>query len=252
MCVFCGSPADSKEHVFARRLIDRMQLNQYPVRLGHRLENDVKFRPRHSLNALRCRAVCGSCNNGWMSELEAWFQKAAGDLVEPTWPILADAMIEELQRQGRMLAKWCLKTAIMIDRSGIRPKIPPSIASKLFDDLLPPSLNVQLAKIRSAGLESRFAPGFMMMNGDEPIAWRGHKEGLAFQTLIQLNHLGIRVFCAPQARAFHVRPDVMLIRAYPPRKFSSADHFQYDSLNQFMSNLVLKVGTDSRGRSIFQ
>jgi hypothetical protein len=92
----------------------------------------------------------------------------------------------------------------------------------------------------------------MIMNGDGPIAWQSHREGLAFQALIQLNHLGIRAFCAPEAQAFHIKPEVMLIHVYPPRKFSSVNLFQYESLEQFMSNLVLEVGKASAGNSIFQ
>jgi hypothetical protein len=187
-----------------------------------------------------------------MRKLEEWFLVAAGHLVEPEWPKLADAMIEQLQREGRMFAKWCLKTAIMIDAAGIRHKIPDSFARELFNDRLPQSLNVHLAKIKSTGLESHFAPGFMIVNGDSPIAWQSHKEGLAFQTLVQLNHLGIRAFCAPEAQAFHIKPDAMLIHVHPPRKFSSINLFQYESLEQFMSNLVLKAGMDSTGNSVFQ
>jgi hypothetical protein len=65
--------------------------------------------------------------------------------------------------------------------------------------------------------------------------------GSAFQTVIQLNHLGIRVFCAPEADAAYLRPDLMLIRAYPPLRFST-DNFAYESLDQFPANLLAFAG----------
>ena len=52
-----------------------------------------------------------------MSDLEAWFQSAGGLLVESTWPMLADTLLSMLQ--GDQIAKWALKTAIMLDQSGM-------------------------------------------------------------------------------------------------------------------------------------
>ena len=44
-CIFCGGAANSREHIIAQRIIDRMQLRQYPVRQGHRLGNALNLRP---------------------------------------------------------------------------------------------------------------------------------------------------------------------------------------------------------------
>jgi hypothetical protein len=220
-----------------------MELADYPIRMGHRVEDKVTLRPTHGLAALTVKRVCRKCNNGWMSELEAWFLRRAGYLVEPTWPLLADAMIEQVQVEAERLACWGLKTAIMIDRSGISPKIPDSFASDLFKGNLPNSLRIDLATIKTTGLGCRNAPGFSVQNGDQPIAWQSRDDGLAFQTVLQLNHLGIRVFCAPNAEAAYIRPDLMIVRAYPPQKFSTTKNFAYDSLEQFRANLLLVAST---------
>jgi hypothetical protein len=229
--------------VFANWLIERMQMKSYPIRIGHRVETELSLRPKsHGLASLTVKAVCRTCNGGWMSKLESWFQRAAGRLVEPTWPVLADAMVECLQSEGEKMATWCLKTALMIDQSGMSPKIPTSVASDLFAERLPSGLRVDLARIKSPGFSCLTAPGFVTKNGNQQIGWQSRKDGLAFQTVLQLNHLAIRVFCAPEANPAYVRPDLMLVRAYPAQRFSSINDFSYDSIEQFRANLLLVAG----------
>jgi hypothetical protein len=242
VCVFCGNLADSREHVFGQELIKRMRLGNGAVRYGHRLEDKVQWRPEHDAGSLVCRMVCKNCNNGWMSELESWFLNNAGFLIEPEWPRLADLMIEELQKEGRTLAKWALKTAIMIDRAGIKRMIPDSLTSDLYNDVLPASLRVDLAQISERAFLTRVAPGFMISNGGGPIDWQSHKDGLAWQVLIQLNHFAIRVFCAPDSKARHINPDCTVIHAYPAEKILQ-NRYVYPSLDQFMANLWLEVGS---------
>jgi len=238
-CIFCTQNADSKEHVFGQALIERMKLTTYPVRTGHRLQNTFQLRREHGLDSLRCRVVCRKCNNGWMSELEGWFLRRVGFLIEPQWPRLADTMIEALQTESRTLAKWALKTAIMVDKAGLKKTmIPDSFATGLFNDILPDSLKVDLGEIARAAFAARIAPGFMMSNGGRPIAWQSHKDGLAFQAGFQLNHLGVRIFCAPGTHANHVNPRSTVMRMFPPERIPQ-NHYVYESLDQFIANLVL-------------
>lgn len=173
-------------------LTERMQLTNYPVRAGHRLQATVRLRPQHGLGALRCRVVCRKCNSGWMSALEGWFLQRAGHLVEPNWPRLADAMIEALKSESRTFAKWALKTAILVDRAGLADKvmIPGSFATDLYNDILPDSLKIDLAEITPAAFAARTARGFMMSNGGGPIQWQSHTNGLSFQSAIQCCVLG--------------------------------------------------------------
>ena len=218
-----------------------MGLEDYPIRIGHRVEDELSLRPNsHGLRALTVKAVCKSCNNGWMSELESWFQKAGGFLVESTWPKLAQTFIEFLQLEAGKMAAWSLKTAIVIDRAGMRPKIPSSVPLHLFKGEFPNCLRVDLGYIKSVGVGCHTIPGFVTQNGNHPLAFQSRHDGMAFQTVFQLNHLGVRVFSAPDAESGYIRPDLMLIRVYPPRKFSNI--FEYQSLEQFQANLVIAAG----------
>jgi hypothetical protein len=240
-CIFCGEAVNSKEHVFAEWLIERMGLEDYPVRIGHRVEDELSLRPNsHGLRALTVKAVCKRCNSGWMSELESWFQKAGGFLVESTWPKLAQTFIEFLQLEAEKMAAWSLKTAIMIDRAGMHPKIPSSVPSHLFTGAFPNCLRVDLGYIKSAAVGCHTIPGFVTQNGNQPLGFQSRADGMAFQTVFQLNHLGVHVFSAPDAASAYIRPDLMLIRVYPPLKFSNI--CEYQSLAQFQGNLVVAAG----------
>ena len=112
-CLFCGAAADSREHVFALRLCERAGAEKYPVVAGLSTEGKEPITRNESLiQNVTVRHVCTECNNGWMSELEAWFLLRLGYLIEPQWPKLALAMIEELKSERSRLAQWLMKTAI--------------------------------------------------------------------------------------------------------------------------------------------
>jgi hypothetical protein len=147
-CIFCAQAADSEEHPIALWLIERMQVDTVPIRVGKRTASDIEARTAHLLRNLSVRKVCGSCNNGWISALETWFQQAGGFLVEPNWPKLADTIISNVQ--GDFLAKWALKTVIMLDQAGLTaPVISASFANDLFNALDCPALG-HPATVRAA------------------------------------------------------------------------------------------------------
>ncbi len=93
-CVFCVARADSKEHVFAKRLVKRMKRIDFEVETGHWTYGECPIsRPAHRLNTFMVGKTCIACNNGWMNPWEAWFEENLGLLIEPTWPPPADTII---------------------------------------------------------------------------------------------------------------------------------------------------------------
>jgi hypothetical protein len=116
VCVFCGAPADTAEHVWpawARPLIEAREhtrihpYHRFVVQDDHEDEHDTWDQPANSMTA---KVVCASCNNGWMSDLEG----AAKPMLEP---MLGDH--GRLLHQGgqETLAAWALKTAMMVDQT---------------------------------------------------------------------------------------------------------------------------------------
>src|SRR5579864_3557575 len=74
-CVFCGTSlkgSRTREHVFPRWLLRERNLADVQISPTHwRVEDRTAASVRrHTLNNLVTSRVCGSCNNGWMSELE--------------------------------------------------------------------------------------------------------------------------------------------------------------------------------------
>jgi hypothetical protein len=205
VCVFCGRPGGNVEHIIAQWLIDRMQAREYPIVVGLRREDSLKSRPAHRLNTYTTKCVCETCNNGWMSELESWSQRNLGSLVEPDWPKLAAEMLKHGLSENEQLARWSLKTAITMDQNTLtRNVIDESYAKALAAGELPADLIVEIGDIADGGVGGIVSQGFWVRNGGRPPEWQEHKEKQAFKVVIQLNHLAIRVFRAPSARATYL------------------------------------------------
>ena len=206
-CVFCGSPADSKEHVFALRLCNRAGAEKYSVVAGLSVEGRENVtRPAHIVQNVQVRHVCAKCNNGWMNDLEAWFEKRLGFLIEPDWPGFAlPGIIEALKSERNMLAQWLMKTAITFSLATIRGENPvefvPAVTHKLKQGILPENCWVDLAYSKTVptivgGAITRI---FHVKNGGEPIQDKVSNDGFNF--IVEFNHLLLRI---AQARSVQI------------------------------------------------
>ena len=122
-CVFCNSPATSKEHIWpnwaARHISPSAPVDHYlnVVEEGW-LDTDRSW-PQKQFT-MTVRAVCETCNNGWMAELEGHVKP----FFEAALDGQADVLSVDLQRD---LAAWALKTLMMVEsqQSPDAPVIPP-------------------------------------------------------------------------------------------------------------------------------
>jgi hypothetical protein len=111
-CLACGttsSPA-SREHVFARWLLEELAAKDLAIGLFRDLGNGTSQRQRSDirLDSFKLKRVCESCNNGWMSGLE--------DLAKPfiLGIIKGGRKLPSFdEEERRTLAKWAGKTAII-------------------------------------------------------------------------------------------------------------------------------------------
>ena len=109
-CVFCGAPGTSREHVFAS-WIAALFADATPFTLTKSLgRTNVTTKDL----GVSLRAACAKCNNEWMSEFEVRAK-----------PVLVPAMRGEqaswAQDDQERVARWALKTALMLDRSRPEP-----------------------------------------------------------------------------------------------------------------------------------
>lgn len=242
-CVFCGEPGGNVEHIIAQWLIDRMDAREYPIVVGLRREDGLKSRPAHRLNTYTTKCVCEACNNGWMSELESWFQKNFGTLVEPEWPLLGAEMLRHGLTEHERLAKWALKTAITMDQNTMTQNvIDDSCAKQLGAGQLADGLIIEIGHIADGGVGGIVSQGFGVRNGGRPPEWQEHKEKQAFKVVIQLNHLAIRVFRAPGARPTWYGPGGRLpLRCYPQPQDPYRGDFRFHDLFEFDRVLELET-----------
>ena len=108
-CIFCGKPADSKEDLFPRWILKRVNTRE-PLRrqLGTappEITDDQE---------VRIPCACQRCNNTWMSRMETTVKKFMG-------PMIDDFSLPLDRQYQQNLAEWAVKCAMCIDTVDVRP-----------------------------------------------------------------------------------------------------------------------------------
>jgi len=254
-CVFCGSPADSKEHVFSKRLCKRAGAVKYPVIAGLSVEGQENVtRNAHQIEAVQVRHVCATCNNTWMNDLEAWFELRLGFLIEPQWPNLALPMIEALKPERNKLAQWLMKTAVMFSFASMQGEHPvefsPAATEKIKHGILPENCWVDLAfsKSVSSAVGGTITRHFYVINGKQPIQSQVIKNGDGFKFIVQFNHLLLRIAQAPGANVtYQSQQGEIPLRIYPTPNPRTPDNFAYDDIMKFERSVILETWKDCPG-----
>lgn len=121
-CIWCGGGDLSKEHIWSewthgivppvpggshtRMTTIRSPAN--PTMLGHERATDKQG----STNTIRIRAVCRSCNHGWMNDLETLVRPILGPL------ILAQPFAVNLS-SAKIMARWATMKIMVAEHSQI-------------------------------------------------------------------------------------------------------------------------------------
>jgi len=257
-CVFCGSPADSKEHVFAKRLCKRAGAVKYPVIAGLSIEGQENItRNEHQIESVQVRHVCTTCNNTWMNDLEEWFELRLGFLIEPQWPQLALPMIEALKSERNKLAQWLIKTAVMFSLASLQGEHPvefsPTVTKKIKDGILPKDCWIDLAfsKSVSSAVGGMITRCFYVKNGAQPIQSQVIKNGDGFKFIVQFNHLLLRIAQVPSANVtYQSQHGEIPVRLYPTPFPLTPENFAYEDIIKFEHSVVLETWQDCRGNII--
>lgn len=239
-CLFCGRRESSNEHIIAASVWKRMQAGDSTISVGiwdGIIEKD--FRNPHRQESYKTRHVCGDCNTGWMSQLEAEFLELAGSLIEPTWPISAEELIEKALSQSAVLARWAVKTAITVNAAGINKRpINPQIATDVRVNKLPPELKILIAFIKTKDIAITIHPGFFFVNKKGECKWRVGDKGHSFDAIFQLNHLAIRAFNGPGLRFLHkTDTEAAPIPCYPATNHRFSPDYRFQTLSEFEGEL---------------
>lgn len=203
-----------------------------------------KDRPSHTLFNYTTKNVCTTCNNGWMSELENWFKRHLGLLVEPTWATLANEHIKILLPESGMLAAWCLKTALTMNNNSLQKTInDDEMVQGLCLNYIVNDVYVDMAHIAKPDVSHIMSKGFRLGNGSRFAKWETRGDGKAYTCIIQLNHLALRVYRCPGADPFYRTK----LKRIPYRLFPAsvidphAVDYRFDTLRDFEDSLVLNT-----------
>lgn len=107
-CIFCGAPADSKEHILPRWLQDVLPSDDLVVHFREIGSAEAERKEWESKPFRETtRFVCGGCNGGWMSRLEAKSKPLLTPAISRRGPLrLADA-------SQAIVATWATKTILV-------------------------------------------------------------------------------------------------------------------------------------------
>jgi hypothetical protein len=72
--------------------------------------------------SMTVRVVCSTCNSGWMSRLESDVRPALA-------PLLVGDSVEVEPISARVIARWCVKTALVLAAAAGRPWTPDAVTS---------------------------------------------------------------------------------------------------------------------------
>ena len=156
-CVFCGGGKLTKEHIWS----DWLKAHLPASGANFQILTDTQFdhasntallsqslprKRQGSLQQLKFRNVCGTCNNGWMSLAVS----AAKPLAEP---LIKDMRVDLDEKAQRSLATWIAISTVMAEFTDPHTQaIPYEDRISLYKTSLPPS-NWSISIGRYSGVE---------------------------------------------------------------------------------------------------
>jgi hypothetical protein len=130
-CVFCGSEGKlTKEHAIPQWMETEFG-NGGVYNVWPDITAEAPTRQSKTIATVEVRQVCGTCNSGWMNDLE----KA----VRPLLVMLKrwETVLLDATRQG-VLSAWAWKTILMLELAGGQRLIPADEYERFYQDRSPP------------------------------------------------------------------------------------------------------------------
>lgn len=142
-CMYCGARADSREHIIATRFIDVLRGDPRGYRLPSRLTVTLPDGRRIIRHGKTTRGgaptleyttrVCGTCNSGWMNDMDTNAYNVLVDLIRGHPRTLSSD-------DQRHLAAWFAKVALTARSEPANPLyIDPAWTHQLFTNHTPPA-----------------------------------------------------------------------------------------------------------------
>jgi hypothetical protein len=179
-CIFCGeNPATSKEHfwpTWMTKAIEFPASKSYTVATTHEhpptgLFRSTKRTPNGSLNTMKLRVVCDSCNNGWMNRLEGEVRPTLEPLLRGTRSVLTP-------KNQNTLARWIVMKCIASEHSNNTAMTPFEIRKSVMDGDLPAAFRVYIGAHLSRPLGYARTSHTVARHRGQPLSKASLQEGL--------------------------------------------------------------------------
>lgn len=100
-CIFCEARAGSREHLWPQWVLQKIKPGRIQGFVGR--HKNLTFHREFVV-----KSVCGTCNGGWMSNLESAIMPVLGSMID-------DKSITLDKQHQLTVAAWALKTAMLMD-----------------------------------------------------------------------------------------------------------------------------------------
>jgi len=255
-CLFCTEPANSREHVIALCILDRIARPKLKVETGTVDEHGYKAVATLNPHKYVTKQVCRRCNNTWMSQLDGCFIRDLGALIEPKWPTWIDTNIffSKLRENGLTLARWMIKTAVILDRATPnrgKERVPVAVHEMPKSGVLSPDVYVMIGHIERPDFNAQVMAGFPTLNKGKRYVYQTADDGSSFSFSVQFNHLALRLYRCPTAEPA-VLPDVIAkdgtdiaapFWVYPQTSiYHKHVHHSFPTLLDFNQSVAVKTG----------
>jgi hypothetical protein len=211
-------------------------------------DKGLKKHPKTRAGKFRTKQVCKRCNNEWMSELEVWFEKKLGLLVESSWPRPVADIIQNLRNESDSLIRWMIKSAVVFEKAspkGLQPVIPEIVRIMAKNGNLTNDFFLMIGNIRVPRLTAQLTKGFPVWNAGVYHNYQVHENGFTFG--VCLNDLAIRIVRCPDAspiiKAHITNPSIptvpLLIK--PARNYSERVLHTFPDFQSFWDTLEVRA-----------
>lgn len=163
-CIFCSNLADSKEDLFPRWVLKRVQTRE-------RLRRQIGTAPPIITDdrEVRLPCVCQTCNNTWMSRMEMTTKKFMGPMIED--------LSFRLSRQNQQnMTEWALKCAMCNDSIDVRPRFFTDAECHVFREkrIIPTTTSVFASRFAGRSLDSNGADFTLIDPNTKQLLLRAH------------------------------------------------------------------------------
>ncbi len=206
-CMFCGKSGGNEEHIVGKWILRDLGLNKMKSRIGFGVQRKTgemdEIEAPQPLSSFTTDAVCQTCNNTWMSQLENQVKPHLIPLLQTPWPENDHSLFQALFLHGAIITRWLIKTASTFgDKMNVA--VPEEIRKELYKGRILPGIRTDFSCNAECGAYIAMSRSWNCYD-DETIEIKAYP-ARSFRFVWQLRHLAMRVSYFHGFEPFMTRP----------------------------------------------